>query len=303
MRKMLLTTAMEIMARGITPSIAELAEAANVSRATAYRYFATQGELVSAIVGESLGPVLDWQSDAPTAAERVDALFCTTYPRLEQYEVPLRAAIQLSLQQIAQQRASGPATERPFVRGFRIERLRSAAQPLQGKLDEAQFDRVVQALSLLYGTEVFLVLKDIWHLELDQILDVVRWTAGAVLQRAEREMPVAQKASMPAVRRPMPVRKAAGIGVAAKKAEKLAKERAAQAAAMAPVDKPARDVAARQIPAVGTSTKLPGVAKAAKPTNAAKTTKTPDAANMPAVPGVPRAARPPTLRSRRKPNR
>ena len=273
MRKMLLTTAMEMMARGITPSIAELAEAADVSRATAYRYFATQGELVSAIVGESLGPILDWQSDAPTAAERVDALLCATYPRLEEYEVPLRAAIQLSLQQIAQQRAGGPATERPFVRGFRIKRLRSAAQPLQGKLDEAQFDRVVQALSLLYGTEVLLVLKDIWRLELDQILDVVRWTAGAVLQRAEREMPVAPPGLMPAVRRPVPVRKAAGIGVAAKKVEKLAKERAAQAAAMLPVDKPARGAAANPTPAV------------------------------PVSPVVPRAARPPTLRSRRKPTR
>lgn len=303
MRKMLLTTAMEMMARGITPSIAELAEAADVSRATAYRYFATQGELVSAIVGESLGPVLDWQSDAPTAAERVDALFCTTYPRLEQYEVPLRAAIQLSLQQMAQQRASGSATERPFVRGFRIERLRSAAAPLQGKLDEVQFDRVVQALSLLYGTEVFLVLKDIWRLELDQILDVVRWTAGAVLQRAEREMPVEPKASTPAVRRPVPVRKAAGIGVAAKKVEKLAKERAAQAAAMASVDKPAAKAVAKKTPAVATSPKLLGVAKVANATNAAKTTKTTDAANLPAAPGVPRAARPPTLRSRRKPTR
>jgi AcrR family transcriptional regulator len=285
MRKMLLTTAMEMMARGVTPSIAELAEAADVSRATAYRYFATQGELVSAIVGESLGPILDWQSDAPTAAERVDALFCATYPRLEQYEVPLRAAIQLSLQQMAQQRASGPATERPFVRGFRIERLRSAAQPLQGKLDKAQFDRVVQALSLLYGTEVFLVLKDIWRLELDQILDVVRWTAGAVLQRAEREMAVEPKASMPAVRRPVPVRKAAGIGVAAKKVEKLAKERAAQAAAMSPVDKPAPGAAKKPMSAVSD---LPEATKAAK---------------APALPVVPRAARPPTLRSRRKPNR
>ena len=300
MRKMLLTTAMEMMARGITPSIAELAEAADVSRATAYRYFATQGELVSAIVGESLGPVLDWQSDAPTAAERVDALFCATYPRLEQYEVPLRAAIQLSLQQIAHQRASGPATERPFVRGFRIERLRSAAQPLQGKLEEAQFDRVVQALSLLYGTEVFLVLKDIWRLELDQILDVVRWTAGAVLQRAEREMPVTSEGSTPAVRRPFPVRKAAGIGVAAKKVEKLAKERAAQAAAMSPVDKAAADAAAKRMPAVATSAKLAGVAKAANAINAAKTT---DAGKGSAVPVVPRAARPPTLRSRRKPSR
>jgi AcrR family transcriptional regulator len=187
MRKMLLSTAMEMMARGITPTIAELAEGAGVSRATAYRYFATQGELVSAVVDESLGPILAWQSDAPTAAERVDTLLRDTYPRLEAYEVPLRAALQVSLQQRAQLRAGVPATEPAFVRGNRIERLRSAAQPLRDRLDDASFDRVVQALSLLYGTEVFVVLKDIWHLELDDIIDVVRWTAGAILQRAEQD--------------------------------------------------------------------------------------------------------------------
>lgn len=264
MRKMLLDTAMEMMARGITPTIAELAEGANVSRATAYRYFATQGELVSAVVDESLGPILAWQSDLPTAAERVDALLRDTYPRLEEYEVPLRAAVQVSLQQRAQLRAGLPATERAFVRGNRIERLRSAARPLGDKLDDAQFDRVLQALSLLYGTEVFIVLKDIWHLELDGIIDVVRWTAGAILQRAEREAAApnataAQVATprMAQARVEKPLRKAAGIGVAAKKVEKLAKEAAARAAPAPPVAQPA----------------------------------------------VPRAARPPTQKSRRKPVR
>lgn len=187
MRKMLLATAMEMMSRGITPTIAELAEGAGVSRATAYRYFATQGELVSAVVDESLGPILAWQSDAPTAAERVDALLRESYPRMEEYEVPLRAAVQVSLQQSAQLRAGLPATERAFVRGNRIARLRSAAHPLRDRLDNAQFDRVVHALSLLYGTEVFIVLKDIWHLDLDAIVDVVRWSAGAILARAEQE--------------------------------------------------------------------------------------------------------------------
>ncbi|QEI09094.1 TetR/AcrR family transcriptional regulator [Pigmentiphaga aceris] len=301
MRKALLTTAMEMMARGITPSIAELAEAAGVSRATAYRYFATQGELISAIVGESLGPMLEWQSDASTAAERVDALFCATYPRLEAYEVPLRAAIQVSLQQIAHQRAGVPATERPFVRGYRVQRLRSAAQPLRDQLDEAQFDRVVQALSLLYGTEVFLVLKDIWRLELDEILDVVRWTAGAILQRAEREKPVTAPSATsqltvdPAPRRArktVPVRKAAGIGVAAKKVEKLAKEAAKVATRSAAATHEA-DTAS----SMAQSDKI-----ARRKTPASVDNATSGTAGR-ALSAEPRAARPPTQTSRRKPGR
>jgi AcrR family transcriptional regulator len=280
MRKMLLTTAIEMMGRGITPTIAELAEGADVSRATAYRYFATQGELISAVVDESLGPILAWQSDLPTAAERVDALLRDTYPRLEEYEVPLRAAVQVSLQQRAQLRAGLPASEPAFVRGNRIERLHTAALPMKERLDDAQFDRVLRALSLLYGTEVFIVLKDIWHLQIDEIIDVVRWTAGAILQRAEREAVATDAigATAAAVVTPLaakpradrPLRKAAGIGVAAKKVEKLAKEAAAKAALK--------------------------TAEAAPATEAG-------AAGAAAQPAVPRAARPPTQRIRRKPGR
>lgn len=187
MRKMLLAKAMQMMAEGITPSVAELAEAAEVSRATAYRYFPTQGSLVAAVVDESLGPILQWTSDSSDAETRVDELLRYAYPRLEQYEVQLRAAIQVSLQQGAQQSAGKLSNEPPFVRGHRIELLTTAVHPLREKLGEARFLRVVQALSLVYGTEVFLVLKDIWHLQLEEITEITRWTAQAILKHAAAE--------------------------------------------------------------------------------------------------------------------
>ena len=39
MKRMLLDTAMQLMQRGVIPSVSDVAEAAEVSRATAYRYF------------------------------------------------------------------------------------------------------------------------------------------------------------------------------------------------------------------------------------------------------------------------
>ncbi|MBO9642858.1 MAG: TetR family transcriptional regulator [Pseudacidovorax sp.] len=187
MRRMLLAKAMQMMADGVTPSVAELAEAAEVSRATAYRYFPTHSSLISAVVDESLGPILSWRSSKREAQARVDDLLCYAYPRLEQYEVQLRAAIQVSLQQGAQVRAGKAGTDAPFVRGHRIELLSAAIEPMREQLGEERFRRVLQALSLVYGTEVFLVLKDIWHLDADAILDVARWTANAILQQAQRE--------------------------------------------------------------------------------------------------------------------
>lgn len=187
MRKTLLDAAQQLMAQGVTPSVAELAEHAQVSRATAYRYFPSQSALIAAVVDESLGPILAWNSDAPDAAARVDELLRFAYPRLEAHEAPLRAAIQVSLQQHAQACAGKAGAEPRLVRGHRVDILRRAIAPLASDLTPAQQDRVAQALSLVYGTEVFLVLKDIWKLDLPEVTDVVRWTANAIISQALAE--------------------------------------------------------------------------------------------------------------------
>ncbi|MDF8364345.1 TetR/AcrR family transcriptional regulator [Achromobacter anxifer] len=187
MRKTLLDAAQRLMAQGITPSVAELAEHAQVSRATAYRYFPSQSALIAAVVDESLGPILAWDSTAPEASDRVDELLRFAYPRLESHEAPLRAAIMVSLQQHAEASAGRAGAEPRLVRGHRVDILKRAIAPLAAELTPAQLDRVAQALSLVYGTEVFLVLKDIWKLELPELTDVARWTARAIIAQALAE--------------------------------------------------------------------------------------------------------------------
>ncbi|MFY2565151.1 TetR family transcriptional regulator [Achromobacter ruhlandii] len=184
MRKILLDAAQRLMAQGLTPSVAELAEHAQVSRATAYRYFPSQSALIAAVVDESLGPILAWDSTAPDAATRVDELLRFAYPRLQAHEAPLRAAIQVSLQQHAEASAGRAGNQPRLVRGHRIDILKRAIAPLAGTLTPAQQDRVAQALSLVYGTEVFLVLKDIWGLDQTEVTEVARWTASAIIRQA-----------------------------------------------------------------------------------------------------------------------
>ncbi len=184
MRKTLLNTAMAMMAEGHTPSISDLAQEAEVSRATAYRYFPTQSDLIAAVVDESLGPILSWQPSSADPAERIDELMLYAYPRLEQFEVQLRAAIQISLKQSAEERASKHKNKHPFVRGNRVEFLKRAVAPLKDEVGDETFLKAVRALSMIYGTEVFLVLKDIWRLELDEIIDIVRWTAEGIIKHA-----------------------------------------------------------------------------------------------------------------------
>ncbi|EOV7883319.1 TPA: TetR/AcrR family transcriptional regulator [Yersinia enterocolitica] len=185
-RRLLIDTAMSMYEQGAFPSITEVANAAQLSRATAYRYFPTQSALVSAMVDESLGPILAWQPTQPDARQRIAELLSFAYPRMLQHEGVLRAALHLSLQQWADNR-SNPNNEEKLIRGNRKQLLKLAVEPLEGKLTPEALQRVIHAFSLIYGSEVFMVLKDIWHLDDAGIQDVTQWMGKAILLQAETD--------------------------------------------------------------------------------------------------------------------
>ena len=185
--RLMLDTAIRLMQAGATPSVSEVAEAAGVSRATAYRYFPSQAALVQAVVDEGLGPILDWTSTSTDAEARVLDLFALSMPRILEFEATFKAALKLSLEQWAQRRAGTLGAEPPFKRGHRVELLQKAIAPLRESLTEAQFQRLAKALSLVYGLEVLIVLKDLWGLEFDEIRDVANWTATVLVRAAIEE--------------------------------------------------------------------------------------------------------------------
>jgi AcrR family transcriptional regulator len=169
------------------PSVTDVAEAAEVSRATAYRYFPTQAALVQAAVDEALGPILRWRSDSTEAEVRVEELLAFAYPRIDEYEATLRAALLQAMDQWSRRRAGTLGDEAPIFRGNRRELLGSALAPLRGRLPPADFDRLRQALSLIFGTEAFVVLKDIWGLDGEDARDVALWAAHALVRTAAAE--------------------------------------------------------------------------------------------------------------------
>ncbi|HEN3600250.1 TPA: TetR/AcrR family transcriptional regulator, partial [Yersinia enterocolitica] len=185
-RRLLIDTAMSMYEQGAFPSITEVANAAQLSRATAYRYFPTQSALVSAMVDESLGPILAWQPTQPDARQRITELLSFAYPQMLQHEGVLRAALHLSLQQWADNR-SNPNNEEKLIRGNRKRLLKLAVEPLEGKLTPEALQRVIHAFSLIYGSEVFMVLKDIWYLDDAGIQDVTQWMGKAILLQAETD--------------------------------------------------------------------------------------------------------------------
>lgn len=201
-RRLMLDTAIRLMQDGHTPSVSDVAEAAGVSRATAYRYFPSQAALVHDVVDAALGPILDWRASSDDAAVRVADLLETSMPCIEEFEATFRAALRMSLEQWARRRTGTLGEEVPLQRGHRKDLLRDAIAPLGAALPAAELDRLAKALSLLFGIEALVVLKDLWGLEAEAADEIVKWTAGALLRDAveragkeARDLPVVKSGS------------------------------------------------------------------------------------------------------------
>lgn len=185
------------MQSGITPSVSDVAEAAGVSRATAYRYFPSQAALVHAVVDQGLEPILSWRSSSMDAEARVAGLIETGLPRIEEFEATFKAALKLALEQWAQREAGTLGTEPRFTRGHRIDLLREVVRPLEGELSPEARERLAQALSLVFGVETLIILKDIWGLGGQEARAIALWVAQTLV-RAARQEAQSTSANLPA---------------------------------------------------------------------------------------------------------
>jgi AcrR family transcriptional regulator len=191
--RLLLDTAMTLIKQdGHIPSLAEVAARSKVSRATTYRYFPSRSALVTAVVDSSLGPVRAFASSEADGRARVHELFAQTFPRFKEFEPQMRAAAQLALEQWALERA-GLLEEEPYRRGHRIRILEHALAPLAPTMPAAVRDRLHRALSVVYGIEPYMVLKDIWGLADREVERIALWMADALIEAAQRDAAAAKK--------------------------------------------------------------------------------------------------------------
>ena len=201
--RLLLGHAMTLVRRGRIPSVPELAVKARVSRATAYRYFPSRSKLVSAVVAESLAPVRRFEPSAADGLGRVRELFDKTFPLFKRFEPHMRAALQLSLEHESLERM-GLLEEEPYRRGHRQYMLHRAAAPLAATLGPEAYDRLIKALSLVYGIESYVVLRDIWGASYREVEAVARFMLEALIESALRQAPapLAARGGGPARARP-----------------------------------------------------------------------------------------------------
>ena len=138
--------------------------------------------------------ILDWTSDFEDAEQRITELLDFAYPRIDAYEATHRATLHLALDQWRRRQTGTLGGEEEVERGHRRELLAEAVNPLKRRVSRPTFDRLIQSLSLIFGAEAMVVLKDIWGLDEAHARRVAIWAAHALVRAA-----VAEKAPVRAV--------------------------------------------------------------------------------------------------------
>ena len=192
---------MSLVKGGRVPSVAEVAVRTGVSRATAYRYFPSRSKLISAVIGEGLAPVRSTRTIARDGPLALRELFEKTFPLFKENERHMRAALQLALEHEGLERA-GVLEEEVFRRGHRRDILARVARPLRNPLGSPSYERLLKALSVIYGIEIYVVLKDIWGASDREVEAIARWMLEALLAAALAEAGLAQGAKKAARGRP-----------------------------------------------------------------------------------------------------
>jgi len=201
-RTAVLTAARELIRQGKIPSVADAADAADVSRRTAYRYFPTQEQLLTEAQLEggraSIEPVFEPAELAHDVEARLDALVRAMYAELQSTEPLMRTMIRLTVDRSRDEHTADAAEAEPPRRGYRrIDWIEMALSPVRMQLDETSFERLVSGLALCIGIEALLVLRDVRGLDLAAAEEVSRWVARSLLHASLAESNAQAKASPP----------------------------------------------------------------------------------------------------------
>ena len=184
-RKALLDAAAQLMRRGEKPTLEDVAEAALVSRATAYRYFPNPEALMleaAVHVGvPSPRELFDGFADLDPAARlmRVD-------DALHETVVANERALRLMLASVLQQGAAAVAAELPARQNRRSDMIAAALEPCADALVPEALEDLSSAVAMLVGTEGFLVAKDVLRLDDAAARRVKRWAIAALVEAARR---------------------------------------------------------------------------------------------------------------------
>jgi AcrR family transcriptional regulator len=184
-RQALVDAAKALAANGRPLTIADVAEAAQVSVATAYRYFSSPNDLVLEAATPRVPQIMADLPDDP--ADRIDEVVRRLAEIQFGDEALWRAILRADLERWAQQAVLDPEARVPTRGSNRLDIVQEALAPLAVKLPPQLHRRLIMATMLVCGMEALVAARDACGLERDEAIKVMRWAAQALLQVALRD--------------------------------------------------------------------------------------------------------------------
>src|SRR6267378_1509938 len=176
-REALIGAARKLVAQGTTPTVEEAAVAASISRTTAYRYFPNQRALLVAAHPEIEARTLLPATAPADVASRLDAVITAFLHLIVDTEAQQRTMLRLSLDPDPSHRG-----ELPLRKGRAIGWIGEALAPLRGVMSERDLRRLILAIRSAAGIEALVWLTDIAGLSRKEAVQLMRWSAGALLR-------------------------------------------------------------------------------------------------------------------------
>jgi AcrR family transcriptional regulator len=176
-RAALLQAAGQLLAQGVTPTVAQVADEALVSRRTAYRYFPTADQLLADAALELTAGEITSRITATDPVERADELVATINEMTLRHEQSLRTLVRTTIDS-----PRDPDGPRRGIR--RMAWIEQVLEPLREQLSPTAWRRVTAALALTVGIEARLSLVDVAGLTDEEAGLVSRWAARVIVQSA-----------------------------------------------------------------------------------------------------------------------
>ncbi|NNE43592.1 MAG: TetR/AcrR family transcriptional regulator [Gemmatimonadetes bacterium] len=184
-RRALLAAARELVQEGEEAGIAQVAERAGVSRATAYRYFPGADALFleAPLDAHTLSPeeiLPDEHGSAEDRAVRVqDYLFTLSRDNEPAFRAYLASVMDAW-------RRSGGESKTPLRGNRRRAMLERALAPRSARMNPEAYSRLMLALSVLVGTEAVITLKDVCGADPEEGKDAIAWAVRVLVRSAMR---------------------------------------------------------------------------------------------------------------------
>ena len=166
---------------GATPTVAEAAEAAAVSRTTAYRYFPTQRDLLLAAHPEVVATSMLPEEATDEPEERLEAAVRGFLAMVRDTEPQQRTMLRLSLEPDPAKR------DLPLRQGRAVGWFAEALEPLADRLGADGVRRLAVAVRAVAGIESLVWLTDIAGMSGDEAVEQMVWSSVALLRRAVAE--------------------------------------------------------------------------------------------------------------------